>query len=66
MACHTDEDVFEVAREFLAELVPDAIVVVSQSTPDQTQIVARHVLGIGSRELAIASKLQWSLSVKAS
>ncbi|MDR3687344.1 MAG: HD domain-containing protein [Coriobacteriia bacterium] len=57
MACHTDEDVFDVAREFLGELVPDAIVIVSKSAGDQTQMVARDVLGISKRDLAVASKL---------
>ena len=57
MACRTDEDVFQVASEFLGELVPDAIVILSQATPDQTQIVARDILGVGERDIAVASKL---------
>lgn len=57
MACHTDDDVFDVARDFLSDLLPGVIVVVSKATPDDLQLFVRDVLGMDETMVEQASSL---------
>jgi PAS domain S-box-containing protein/putative nucleotidyltransferase with HDIG domain len=57
LGCRSAEDVYEVAGDFMALLVPDAVVVVNDITPDLEWFITRKVAGADGSTLARAASL---------
>ena len=57
MACESEDGVFEIISAFFERLVPDAIVIIAQATPDLDAVVVSNVLGVDDTLLAKAAKM---------
>ena len=57
LGCRYAEDVFAVIGDFVRELVPDALVIVNEATPDLDWLTTRRIVGLDDAELAKAADL---------
>ncbi len=56
LQCETAADVYEVIADFLVRLIPDALVVVNEATPDLEYLIPRVIKGIDDGILARAAE----------
>lgn len=57
LGCRSEEDVYEVVREFMSALCPDAVVVLNETSPDLEWLITRHLFGLDDTVLVKAARL---------
>jgi PAS domain S-box-containing protein len=57
MACESEDSVFEVISAFISGLLPDSMVLVGQSTPEQDVFLTKDLLGVDDSIVLKAAKL---------
>ncbi|MDA3935700.1 MAG: PAS domain S-box protein [Actinomycetota bacterium] len=55
--CQCDDDVYDVIADFMTRLLPDAIVIINEVTPDNEHLLTRRVVGLNESLLVELAEL---------